>query len=204
MVLQDISEEFVTDIAIPIKPQSIGIGPGMGQEQETQMALYRFLSDNKVPLVVDADALNILSQDKSWLKMLPVNSILTPHRKELERLLGTFSSEEELLENIMQTARKYELVIVNKGSPTLITDGINIYQNTTGNAALATAGSGDVLTGIITGLAAQGFSGIDAAIIGVFVHGLTADIAVMDSSPRSFIASDIISNLGKAFRVLER
>jgi ADP-dependent NAD(P)H-hydrate dehydratase len=203
MVLTDVQEKIISNITFDIVPQAIGIGPGIGQEHATQKAFYEFLKTNKVPLVIDADALNILSQNKEWLPLLRLKTILTPHPKELERLIGKWTSDVEKLEKTMAFSKQYHLIIVMKGAPTHIIDGDIIYENTTGNAALATAGSGDVLTGMITSLLAQSYEPIDAAILGVYLHGLTADIALPGTGYQSFIASDVISNIGKAYLSLE-
>lgn len=203
MVLTDVEDKYISEIIFAIKPQAIGIGPGMGQELETQNALINFLKQNSIPLVVDADALNILSINNTLLKDLPPQTILTPHLKELERLIGKWDSESEKIEKTIAFSKTYQSIIVVKGAPTLVIDQDTIYQNTTGNAALATAGSGDVLTGMITSLLAQSYKPIDAALFGVYLHGLTADLALPSTGYQSFIASDIISNIGSAFLSLE-
>lgn len=204
MVLTDNHEIYISEISFDIIPQAIGIGPGLGQEVVTQKAFFKFLEQNSFPLVVDADALNILSKNKEWIFLLPAKTIITPHPKELERLIGEWTSEEKKINLAKSFSIKYNLIIVMKGAPTIIIDNDKIYENTTGNAALATAGSGDVLTGIITSLLAQSYEPIDAAIIGVYLHGLTADIALPETGYQSFIASDIILNIGKAFLSLEK
>jgi ADP-dependent NAD(P)H-hydrate dehydratase len=203
MVLTDDQENFITSITFDIVPQAIGIGPGIGQEQATQKAFHEFLKSNKTPLVIDADALNILSQNKSWLSLLQPKTIITPHPKELERLIGKWNSEAEKVAMAIAFSKQYHLIIVMKGAPTHIINGDKVYENTTGNAALATAGSGDVLTGIITSLLAQSYEPIDTAIVGVYLHGLTADIALPETGYQSFIASDVIANIGKAYLSLE-
>jgi ADP-dependent NAD(P)H-hydrate dehydratase len=203
MVLTDAQENFISNITFDIVPQAIGIGPGIGQEQATQKAFHEFLKINKTRLVIDADALNILSQNKSWLPLLATKTILTPHPKELERLIGKWNSDAEKGAMTIAFSKQYQLIIVMKGSPTHIIDGDTMYENTTGNAALATAGSGDVLTGIITSLLAQSYEPSSAAILGVYLHGLTADIALPETGYQSFIASDVISNIGKAYLSLE-
>ena len=203
MVLTDVEEKFTSKITFDFTPQSIGIGPGIGQELATQNAFHEFLKFNKVPLVIDADALNILSINKSWLSLLKPNTIITPHPKELERLIGKWSSEKDKFEKTIAFSTQYNLIVVMKGAPTYIIDQNVVYENSTGNAALATAGSGDVLTGMITSLVAQSYEPIDAAILGLYLHGLTADIALPETGYQSFIASDIISNIGKAFLTLE-
>ena len=203
MVLTDNQEKNISIIEFDFVPQAIGIGPGIGQELETQNALHEFLTNNKTPLVIDADALNILSQNPAWIALLPDNTILTPHLKELERLIGKWNSVAEKFEKTIAFSTLHHLIIVMKGAPTFIVDGETIYENTTGNAALATAGTGDVLTGMITSLLAQSYEPIDAAILGVYLHGLTADIALPETGYQSFIASDVIANIGKAYLSLE-
>ena len=203
MVLTDIEDKYISKIECGFIAKAIGIGPGLGQESATQKALHDFLKINKVPLVVDADALNIIAQNQSWLSLLPPKTIFTPHQKELERLLGTWKSEVEKMNMTIAFSKKHQLVVVIKGAPTFIVAGEIVYENTSGNQALATAGSGDVLTGMITSLFAQNYLPIDAAILGVYLHGLTADIALSETGYQSFIASDIITYLGKAFLTLE-
>jgi len=203
MVLADENKKYITSIDFEMDPKAIGIGMGIGQEEATQKGFHKFIHKNEKPLLVDADAINILSKNKSWVSLLRPKSILTPHFKELERLLGEWNSEEEKLEKAQSFSIKNNLIIVVKGAPTLIVDGENTYKNTTGNAALATAGSGDVLSGIITSLMAQSYEPIEAAILGVYLHGLTADLALPETGHQSFIASDIINYIGKAFLYLE-
>jgi ADP-dependent NAD(P)H-hydrate dehydratase len=204
MVLTDIAVRNISKIVFDFVPQAIGIGPGIGQEIETHTALHRFVKINEIPLVIDADALNILSQNKEWISFLPEKTIFTPHQKELERLIGTWDSEDEKFEKAITFSKQHNLVIVMKGAPTFIIDGETIYENTTGNAALATAGTGDVLMGMITSLLAQSYNPIDASILGVYLHGLTADIALPKTGYHFFIASDVIANIGKAFLSLEK
>ncbi|GGF04379.1 NAD(P)H-hydrate dehydratase [Flavobacterium limi] len=203
MVVTDENSNFITHIQLPLIPKAIGIGPGIGQELGAQKALFEFLRTNTSSLVLDADALNILSKNKSWLELVPQDTILTPHQKELERLIGKWDSESEKFQKAIAFSEQYKVIIVMKGAPTFIINKTAVYQNTTGNAALATAGTGDVLTGIITSLLAQEYEPFQAAKLGVFLHGLTADIALPQKGYQSFIASDIIENLGKAFLSLK-
>lgn len=199
MVLTDYNDKYISRYEFDFVPQAIGIGPGMGQEVETQNAFRNFIKAYTAPLVIDADALNVLAINKRWIDLLPPKTILTPHQKELERLIGKWSSKAEKMEKTIALSKQYELIIVMKGTPTLVIYGDTIYENTTGNAALATAGSGDVLTGMITSLLAQSYEPIDAAILGVYLHGLTADIALPITGYQSFIASDCIAYIGKAY-----
>jgi ADP-dependent NAD(P)H-hydrate dehydratase len=203
MVMTDVHEKHFSDIDFDLEPNAIGIGPGMGQKTATQKAFHDFLSNTSVPMVIDADALNILSLNPSWMSLVPPRTILTPHLKELERLIGKWHSEAEMFQKTIAFSVVNQVIIVMKGAPTYIIDGETVYSNTTGNAALATAGSGDVLTGMITSLLAQSYKPCDATILGVYLHGLTADIALPETGYQSFIASSIIEYLGKAYLSLE-
>jgi ADP-dependent NAD(P)H-hydrate dehydratase len=203
MAITDDNEKHISRIEFDIEPTAIAIGPGMGQELLSQKAFHEFLKRNKSPLIIDADALNILSKNKTWLKLVPENSILTPHPKEFERLVGKSKSETQKLEMAAKFSKDYKVILVLKGAPTTVVQSYRTFVNTTGNAALATAGSGDVLTGMIASLMAQSYNPIDAAIIAVYLHGLTADIAVPETGTQSFIASDIIENIGKAYLSLK-
>ncbi|MBO7069611.1 MAG: NAD(P)H-hydrate dehydratase [Bacteroidaceae bacterium] len=185
-----------TNIEIPLWTDVAGIGPGIGQHTQTQWALHRMiLNYPEIPMVFDADALNILSQNPQWLAMLPKGSIITPHPGEMQRL-GTDPAEMTV---------QYQLVVVLKGHHTRIyvpKDGIaQVYENTLhGNAGMAVGGSGDVLTGIILALMAQHYTAEEAAVIGVWIHALAADLALADgNSEESLLPSDIISHLGAAF-----
>lgn len=204
MVITDDYMEHIVAIHFDILPQAIGIGMGMGQHPDTQHAFFNFIKTNKTRLVIDADGLNILSHNKEWLSLLPEKTIVTPHAKELERLIGEWDSEEEMIKRVKSFSTEFNVIVVVKGAPTCIIDKDMMYKNTTGNQALATAGSGDVLTGIITGLSAQNYGPLDAAVLGVYLHGLTADIALPETGHHSFIASDCIAYLGKAFLSLQQ
>lgn len=199
MIATDENTNFITNIHLPLIPQAVGIGPGIGKELGTQKALFEFLRINKSPLVLDADALNIIAENLSWLELIPEDAILTPHPKELERLIGKWNSESEKFQKTIAFSEKYKVIVVMKGAPTFIINRTKIYQNKTGNAALATAGSGDTLTGILTSFLAQGYEPKYAVKIGVFLHGLTADLALPKTGYESFTASTIIKYLGKAF-----
>ena len=199
MVQTDDYLDHITNINLENNYQAIGIGMGMGQDADTQRAFHNFLKSNKTHLLIDADGINILSQNLEWLELLPKNTILTPHFKELERLIGKWESEDDKLYRVHQLSHKYNLIIIVKGAPTIVIYHHEIYENTTGNQALATAGSGDVLSGIITSLVAQSYNPLDAAIMGVYLHGLTADIGAPKMSYQAFIASDIIENIGNAY-----
>lgn len=193
------SENELQFFNIKTKPTAIGIGVGMRTSTKTLEGFTKFLKQNKIPLVIDADALNLISKNKELLKIIPKNSVLTPHPKELERLLGKWKNDYDKLNKIKKFTKNNALVLILKGANTIIAQDQNIYFNTTGNPALATAGSGDVLTGIITGLMAQNYSAFESSILGVYLHGLTADVAMQNQTYETFIASDIVDNLSNAF-----
>jgi ADP-dependent NAD(P)H-hydrate dehydratase / NAD(P)H-hydrate epimerase len=199
MVLTDIDKNIITDIEFNIKPTVIGFGIGIGTDNLTITAFESFLKQNKLPLVIDADGINILSKKKSLLEFLPEQTILTPHPKELERLLGTWKDDFDKLKKVKIFSKKYNIIVVIKGANTITVFKDKLYISSTGNPGLATAGSGDVLTGIITGLFSQNYSPLEAAIFGVYLHGKSADIAVEDFGYESLIASHIIKYLGEAY-----
>ncbi len=181
---------------------ALAIGCGLGKREETASALKQVIQSYRKPMVIDADALNIISENKTWLSFLPTNSILTPHVKEFERLVGKSSNSFERLTKLKEFAIKYRVVVVLKGANTAIaTPEGEVFFNSTGNSGMSTAGCGDVLTGIILGLLSQGYSSVNASILGVYIHGLAADIAISKhQSMESLIASDIIDHLGAAFQ----
>ncbi|MCK5856361.1 MAG: NAD(P)H-hydrate dehydratase [Bacteroidales bacterium] len=182
---------------------AVGIGPGLGMELQSQNALKLLIQEFKAPMVFDADALNILSENKTWLSFIPKNSILTPHPKEFERLAGKSNDSFERVEKQKTFAIKHQVIVVLKGAHTSIAtpDG-QLFFNTTGNPGMATAGSGDVLTGIILGLLAQNYSPAEASVLGVFIHGLAGDFAAKKNGFEALIARDIIKYMGKAFKSL--
>jgi hydroxyethylthiazole kinase-like uncharacterized protein yjeF len=175
----------------------IGVGMGMGTSEKTSKAFGSFLEKNTLPLVLDADALNIISKNKHFLDYLPKNCILTPHPKELKRLIGDWINDYDKLKKIQSFVNKHHCVLVVKGAHTIVADKRNFYFNSSGTPALATAGTGDVLTGLITGLLAQKYTALEAALMGVFLHGTTADLA-----NKTFIASDIFAILEDAISVV--
>jgi hydroxyethylthiazole kinase-like uncharacterized protein yjeF len=199
MVITDVNEYIITNIKIDFKPTAIGIGIGLGTDAKTMKAFEEFLKNNKTPLVVDADAINLLSNKKVLLKLLPEGTILTPHPKELERLIGTWKDDFDKLKKVKALSKKYQVIVVIKGANTITVLEDKLYINTTGNPGLATGGTGDVLTGIITGLMAQGYNPLVASIFGVYLHGKSADIAVEKTGYQSLIASNVIESLGASY-----
>ena len=204
MCLVDSSETVFSQLPELEKYSAIGIGPGLDQKLESQLAFKTLLLAKPGKMVIDADALNILSENKEWLSLLPENSILTPHPKEFERLAGFSSNSYERLQKQLEFSARYKVIIVGKGAHTCITfpDG-RVFFNSTGNPGMATAGSGDVLTGIILGLLAQKYTPDEAALLGVFIHGLAGDHAANSLGQISLTAGDIINHLGSAFLRLE-
>ena len=184
--------------------QAIGIGPGLGTTEQTSIAMIAQLRRATCPVVADADALNILSARHAWLMQLPKGIILTPHPRELDRLEGQCVDSYERLQKALQLAEKLQGYVVLKGHHTAVCQpGGRVAFNTTGNAGMATAGSGDVLTGIITALLAQGYQQREACLLAVYLHGMAGDLAAAELGEESLMASDIIDYLPKAFRKLK-
>ena len=196
--LDDDNEVFSSDIDTH-KFSAIAIGCGLDTKQKSKEAVIRLLSNNTLPLIIDADGLNIIAKIKNFQSLLHRNTILTPHEKEFERLFGTFSSYEKKLEFMRHFSIQTGITIILKGGITAISVNTgDIFFNTIGNAGMATAGSGDVLTGILLGILTQGYPTAQTAKIGVFLHALAGDIAKEKIGETSLIASDIIENISLA------
>ena len=200
MVIADAGNDYIEVPAFPLEFDTIGAGPGIGTNKETGNVLKRLFQDYKSGLVLDADAINLLSQNKTWLSFLPPETILTPHLGEFRRLAGDISDPFMRLEAQKEISSKYHCYIVLKGRYTMIScpDG-SVIINPTGNPGMATAGAGDVLTGIITALRAQKFSPVAATVSGVYLHGRAGDLAAENNGQTGMIASDIIRYLPAAF-----
>jgi ADP-dependent NAD(P)H-hydrate dehydratase / NAD(P)H-hydrate epimerase len=200
MCIATSEKDFINELPDLSNYNSIGVGPGIGTEKQTQNSIKLLIQNCKQALVLDADALNILAENKTWLAFLPPHTILTPHPKEFERLVGKTSNSEEKWQLQKKFAIKHQVIVVLKGAYTSIACPTGeLYFNSTGNPGMATAGSGDVLTGIITGLLAQGYTPSQAAILGVYVHGFAGDKAKEILSENTLVASDIINNLYQFF-----
>ena len=184
------------------KFSSIAIGPGLGTDDIAGHLVSLLVENYAGRLLMDADALNVLAQHKDWLDQLPPSTVLTPHPKEFDRLFGEHGSEFDRWEKALTVSKERGCIIILKGHHTLIAVNGSGYLNTTGNAGLAKGGSGDALTGVIAALLAQGYEAAAAAQLGVFLHGLAADVAVRDQAEESLTASDVIASLGKAFELL--
>ena len=204
MVLTGSREKYISDIEIPFEATVIGVGMGMGMDDDTVSAYASFLKSSDAPMVIDADGLNILSQNPEMLNDVPKMSVLTPHPKELARLMGYWNSDFEKLEKAMAFSAKYDVVLVLKEAHTITVYKDKGYVNTTGNPGMATAGSGDVLTGMITGLIAQGYKSLEAAMFGVYLHGLAGDLAVSVKGYEAMKASDLVEHIGNAYKELFR
>lgn len=195
-------EDFVKNFEID-NDFIYGIGPGLGTDYETEEKFLHFLRAYNEPLVLDADALNLISKNSENLKLIPKNSIITPHPKEFERLFGKTRNSFERLNLAKQKAKELEIYIVLKDHHTqIITPENEVFYNITGNSGLAKGGSGDVLLGIITSLLSQGYSSKNAAIFGVWLHGKAGDITANDLSKESMLATDIIENISGVFKEL--
>ncbi|HEY4108116.1 NAD(P)H-hydrate dehydratase [Puia sp.] len=206
MLVMDPDERIHTAVPPDLDKYSvIGIGPGLGQEERTVAFFRDLLRQSKKPMVVDADALNILAAHPDLHSMLPPYSILTPHPKEFERLFGAAADDYARFDRAREQARRLGVIIVLKGHYTFIAmPGGKSYFNSTGNAGMAKGGSGDVLTGILTALLGQSYSPGEAALLGVYLHGLAGDLAADTHSQESMLPSDLADHLGKAFQRISK
>lgn len=203
MLLPNEGETFLSGRVRMGKYTAIGIGPGIGTEAETAQTLKQVFQDFQGAMVFDADALNLLAENKTWFSFLPPGSVLTPHPGEFDRLTEKHNSSYERMLTQRDFAQRYGFFIVLKGAFTSIAfpDG-TVFFNSSGNPGMATGGSGDVLTGLLTGLLAQGYSQQEACILGVYLHGLAGDIAASVNGQEGMIAGDLVENLGGAWRML--
>ena len=196
----DSQDNEISSIPSTKKYSAIGIGPGIGTSAETAKALAEFLQNYSQPCVLDADALNLISLQPELINKIPQGSILTPHPKEFDRMFGKCANSLGRINKASEIAQQYQFIIVLKGTYTAIAlPNGEIHFNSTGNSGMATAGCGDVLTGILTALLAQGYNSTDAAIFGVYIHGLAGDCALEQETEETLIASDIIAHLSNAF-----
>jgi NAD(P)H-hydrate epimerase len=202
MVDVDKNPDFVTEVKDITKYDAIGIGPGIGKADETMALLNKLLETaDAIPLVIDADALNLIADNNELLHRLPEGTILTPHPGEFDRLMGNSESAYERIQKARSIASEQKICIILKGAYTAVcTSTGKVFFNTSGNPGMATAGSGDVLTGVILSLLAQGYRPEEASVIGVYLHGVAGDLAAASLSEESMIAGDIIQMLGKSFR----
>lgn len=202
MVLTDKEDDLITDIEYNFQPSAIAVGMGIGTKTETVNALQALLTKTESPLVIDADALNCISENKDLLNSLPKHAILTPHPKELERLIGNWKNDYDKIKKVKKFSKKHDVLVVVKGANTLVILADAVYINTTGNPGMGTAGSGDVLSGAIAGLLAQGYDPLMASVFAVYLHGSAGNIVSQERSYESVMASDIADALGSAYLAL--
>jgi NAD(P)H-hydrate epimerase len=184
------------------KFNALAIGCGLGTNDDAKNILQETFNNFSKPIVVDADALNIISFNTTLLRQIPANSILTPHPKEFDRLFGICENDFERANKAIELSVQHNFIIILKGHYTLIAHNGKGYFNTTGNAGLAKGGSGDTLTGMLVALLAQGYNPLQTSILGVYLHGLAADLSLKNQSPESLLATDVIKNIGNAFNFL--
>lgn len=197
MCITDEAERYVSDVKNIARYTTVGVGPGIGQDDDTAEALRDLLYRAEKPMVIDADALNILGKHPDWWASVPAGSILTPHPKEFDRLFGPHESTAARWQTQREQAERQGWVIVLKGGHTTVACPDGLFTiNTTGNPGMATAGAGDVLTGLLTGLVAQGYAPAEAARYGVCLHGMAGDDATFIRNQEGIVASDIVNNVG--------
>ncbi|MDZ7603996.1 MAG: NAD(P)H-hydrate dehydratase [Cyclobacteriaceae bacterium] len=204
MVETDPGENHFTRCPETLIYNSVAIGPGLGTHSESSLAFADLLKKHQKPMVLDADAINLVSQDKELLKLLPPYSILTPHPGEFKRLAGNWNNDFERLEKQVALSTEFNIIVAVKGAHTSISaPNGKVYFNSSGNPGMATAGSGDVLTGIIGSLLGQGYQPVEAALLGVYLHGSAGDLAAYQLTQECLIASDIVNYLPKAYKKLK-
>lgn len=198
------NDKFLRDFEnLNFQPEVICFGMGAGTKKETADFFLALMKSTQNPMVIDADGLNLLSEDKFLLEFIPENSVLTPHPKELERLIGKWENDFDKIDKAQNFAKAHQVIMLIKGAHTLVISAEQIFINTTGNPGMATAGSGDVLSGVIAGLIAQNYTPLNAAILGVWIHGKAGDLCVKKSSEEALIAGDLSSYFGKAISTLK-
>jgi NAD(P)H-hydrate epimerase len=195
-------EAFGPILVLAANCDVVALGPGLGRDESTTALVHRLVAEIDKPMVVDADALNALAGNVAVLKNCPAPRLLTPHPGEMSRLTGASVGEvqSDRSGRAQRFAREYGVVLLLKGHGTVVSDGERVYVNATGNPGMATAGSGDVLTGLIAALLAQGLDPYDAARLGAHLHGLAGDLAAARLGQISLIATDILNALPKAFQ----
>lgn len=205
IVQTDIHERYFAQPTDLSRYKAIAIGPGLGQEEDTALAMMEQIQGSSLPIILDADAINILSTHRNWLSRIPKRCILTPHLGELERLIGKCMDTYERLTKVKELATYLQSYIIVKGAWTaIVTPEGNYFFNPTGNPGMATAGSGDVLTGILLALVSQGYTQEEACLLGVYIHGMAGDIAAEEMTEISLTASDIVNSLPAAWKKIRQ
>ncbi len=179
---------------------AIGMGSGIGTDKASEERLTFFLTQYKKPLLLDADALAMIANNKRLINKIPGKTILTPQHVEFDNIFGAHDNNEDRCNTAIKKAKEHNIIIILKNHVTLVTSPEKVFYNTNGNAGLAKEGSGDTLNGIITALLAQGYKPLNAAKLGIYLHGLAADITLKEQTMESMIITDVIENIGKAFR----
>ena len=203
MVITD-SDDELEEINLDFEPSAVGIGMGLGTDEKTIKAFEEFLKENKAPMVIDADAINCMAKRPELLEHLPLQTIITPHPKELERLIGKWEDDFDKIRKAQEFSAKHRCVLIIKGANSIIIYEDQMYVNNSGNPGMATAGSGDVLTGMLTGLLSQGYDPIRAAVLGTYLHGSAGDLIAQKNGFEALIAGDIVNNIGQAYLELFR
>lgn len=201
IVSADPEKQLITRVNELDSYDVVAVGPGIGKNKLTAQALKSILQGFSKPMVIDADALNILAENQDWLTMIPEDSVLTPHPGEFKRLVGNWENDYERLEKQIEFSKKYKVIVLLKGAHSSVCNSHGtVLFNSTGNPGMATGGSGDVLTGVIAALLGQGYGGFESAILGAYLHGLAGDLFARKKAEESLIASDLIDLLPKAIR----
>ena len=200
MVMTDPKNDMLSTYPKDFEADTVCFGMGVGTHPKSVQALKELLESIKTPVLIDADGLNIFSENRELLELLPENSVLTPHPGELKRLIGEWNDDFHKLDLVKEFSKKYKVIVVVKGAHTFIIDRENIYVNNSGNPGMATAGSGDVLSGIITSFIGQAYEPVNAAVFGTYLHGISGDIAAEEMGYESVMASDIAKNTGRAIK----
>ncbi|HSP10935.1 MAG TPA: NAD(P)H-hydrate dehydratase, partial [Salegentibacter sp.] len=204
MVISDKNKKHLSEINFDFEPEIICFGMGAGTSEDALGAFKKLLKKTEYPMLIDADGLNMLAKNKELLELLPGRSVLTPHPKELERLIGKWDNDNQKIKKVQKFIKKYNVILVLKGAHSFIFSKEEIFINDSGNAGMSTAGAGDVLSGVISGLMSQKYDPLIAAVLGVYLHGLSGDIAASKMGYEALIAGEIINNLGDAFLELFR
>lgn len=199
MVITDVNQDHFTQLKLDFEPSAIGLGMGLGQHEASAKAMKELFESTKTNYLIDADAINLIANHNDLKGALPKLSVLTPHPGELRRLLGEWKNDYEKLEKTRKFSKEHDVIIVIKGANTITVYQDDMFINSTGNPGMATAGSGDVLSGIITGLLAQSYEPLIAAIFGVYLHGSAGNLVAQEIGYEAMIASDLSKNLGKAY-----
>ena len=203
MAIADLNDHHLATAPPVDRYQAIGIGPGIDTDDDTKKMLQSIMSNTQPPVILDADALNILSKDRSLLKLIEGKSILTPHPKEFERLFGESTDDFSRLELLKAKAIEYNAIILLKGRYSCVASPEGkLYFNSSGNPGMATGGSGDVLTGMLTAFVAQGYQHLEATLLAMYLHGIAGDLAANKYSQEAMIAGDIIESIPEAFKAL--